>query len=130
MRFAFTCWAIEHASGRVTLTPLGVPELAVHATSLSAATEELALALDDKIARAHPRHLPRFAQAPAGELLPLEVAALPMGGERSTRRPLRLGAVLAPAQGPYVELRLPRADLRLWLSAGSPAQIRLAADTT
>src|SRR5437762_6171895 len=121
MRFAFKCWAIEHTSGRVTLTPLEVRELAVHATTLDAATDELALALDDKLSRLHPRHLPRYAHPPGGELFPLEVPVLP---SRDGRRTLRLGALLAPAQKPYVDVRLPRPGLRVWLPAGAAAQVR------
>ena len=81
MRFVFKCWSVEHTSGRVTLTPLDQPELAVHASSVAAATEELTLVLDDKIARMHPRQLPRYAHPPAGEAIVLEVPVLPAAAQ-------------------------------------------------
>ena len=49
MQFRFVCFVNRHASGRVTVTPLTLPGLAVHATSVERASEELVLALSDRI---------------------------------------------------------------------------------
>ena len=116
MRFSFKCQAIRHVSGRVTVTPLDFPELAVHAATVARAVEELTLALDDRMARAHPRRLVDLARASEGEAIELSVPALRVWGASSDeQRLLRVNAVLAPAHKPFVEIRSPRLDVRFWL---------------
>jgi ATP-dependent Clp protease ATP-binding subunit ClpC len=121
MRFVFRCLVRRHAGGRVTAFPLDFPELGVHAADLDQALEVLALALDDRISRAHPRRLPDFARPAAGELAVCEVPLLKVrGAERDVTRPLRLGAVVAPAHRPYTEVRAPRLGARFWVTSKQP----------
>ncbi len=133
MRFVFQCLAIRHASDRVTLAPLDFPALAVHATDLARATEELTLALDDRISRAHPRRLPEFARPASGQAA---VASVPgvlrvRGVEEDELRPLVMTTVIAPAHRPFTEVRAPRLGARFWVTERSPtpAAERLLAET-
>jgi hypothetical protein len=57
MKFRFRCFAIRHVRSRWTVIPLELPHLAIHGPSLERASEDLALAIDDRITRAHPRHV-------------------------------------------------------------------------
>jgi len=115
MNFRFQCWVQRHASGRVTLTPLALPDLAVHADTLEKATEELSLALDDQLTRVHPRRIPEFIAAPDGVLHTLEVPGIPIwGAEENTLAPLHVSAVVAPAHQSFTGMNAPRLDTHLW----------------
>ncbi len=115
MNFRFQCWVRRHVSGRVTLTPLSLPHLAVHADSLEKATEELTLALDDQLSRVHPRRVPEFIAPAAGTLQTIEVSGLPVWDvEGNTLAPLHLSAVVAPAHQSVTGLNVPRLDTHLW----------------
>ncbi|RKG73758.1 AAA family ATPase [Corallococcus terminator] len=116
MNFRFQCWVQRHASRRVTLTPLALPHLAVHAETLEKATEELTLALDDQLTRVHPRRVPEFIAASDGVLHTLEVQeALPIwGAESNTVAPLHFTAVVAPAHQSFIGLHAPRLGTHLW----------------
>ncbi|RKH18258.1 ATP-dependent Clp protease ATP-binding subunit [Corallococcus praedator] len=115
MNFRFQCWVQRHASRRVTLTPLALPHLAVHADSLEKATEELTLALDDQLTRVHPRRVPEFIAAPDGVLHTLEVPGIPVwGAEENTVSPLHFSAVVAPAHQSFTGLHTPRLGTHLW----------------
>src|SRR5687767_7050136 len=119
MEFRFHCFVVRHVSDRVTVTPLELPHLAVHSTSAERAGEDLALAIDDRIARAHPRLVANYARPGGGELVELSVQALPVWAAAVTEtRAVRVSAVVAPAHKPFVEVRAPKLDVRLWLSAG------------
>ncbi|RKH13980.1 ATP-dependent Clp protease ATP-binding subunit [Corallococcus sp. CA053C] len=115
MNFRFQCWVQRHASRRVTLTPLALPHLAVHADSLEKATEELTLALDDQLTRVHPRRVPEFIAASDGVLHTLEVPGIPVwGAEDNTVAPLHFTAVVAPAHQSFIGLHTPRLGTHLW----------------
>src|SRR5262245_23810421 len=115
MNLRFQCWVRRHASGRVTLTPLALPHLAVHADSLEKATEELTLALDDQLTRVHPRRVPEFIASTDGVLETLQLPALPVwGAEENTVASLALSVVTAPAHQSYTGLHAPRLDTHLW----------------
>ncbi|QSQ24802.1 ATP-dependent Clp protease ATP-binding subunit [Pyxidicoccus parkwayensis] len=115
MNFRFQCWVQRHASGRVTLTPLALPHLAVHADSLEKATEELTLALDDQLTRVHPRRVPEFIAASNGVLHTLEVPGIPVwGADDNTVSTLHFVAVVAPAHQSFTGLHAPRLDTHLW----------------
>jgi ATP-dependent Clp protease ATP-binding subunit ClpA len=131
LRFAFKCLAVRHVNRRVTLTPIDFPELAVHAADLERATEELVLALDDKISRAHPRRVVDYARPPAGDPLPVETPLIKVWtGYGETVAPLRVSGLRAPAHRPYVEFRAPRLDLRFWLADPKAAAVGFAAEVT
>ncbi|MCC6995137.1 MAG: ATP-dependent Clp protease ATP-binding subunit [Deltaproteobacteria bacterium] len=116
MQFRFVCFVNRHASGRVTVTPLTLPGLAVHATSVERASEELVLALSDRIERAHPRRIVEFVRSGEGELCELDVPALDIWGPRDSQQvSIKVAGVRAPAHKPFVELYLPRLETRLWL---------------
>ncbi|MCE9672867.1 AAA family ATPase [Myxococcus stipitatus] len=118
MNFRFQCWVQRHASGRVTLTPLTLPDLAVHADTLEKATEELTLALDDQLTRVHPRRVPEFIAPVGGVLHPVEVPAIPVwGAEENTLAPLAFTTVVAPAHQSYLGLHAPRLKTHLWFQA-------------
>ncbi|MFP2904910.1 ATP-dependent Clp protease ATP-binding subunit, partial [Pyxidicoccus sp. 3LFB2] len=120
MNFRFQCWMQRHASGRVTLTPLALPHLAVHADTLEKATEELSLALDDQLTRVHPRRVPEFIAAPDGVLHTLEVPGIPVwGAEENTVAPLHFSAVVAPAHQSFTGLSAPRLGTHLWFQGRS-----------
>jgi ATP-dependent Clp protease ATP-binding subunit ClpA len=109
--------AVRHVNRRVTLTPIDFPELAVHAADLEQATEELVLALDDKIARAHPRRVVDYARPAAGDLLPVETPIVKVWNSSGEQvAPLRISGLRAPAHRPYLEFRAPRLDLRFWIT--------------
>ena len=115
MNFRFQCWVQRHASRRVTLTPLALPHLAVHADSLEKATEELTLALDDQLTRVHPRRVPEFIAASDGVLHTLEVPGIPVwGAESNSVSPLHFTAVVAPTHQSFIGLHIPRLDTHLW----------------
>jgi ATP-dependent Clp protease ATP-binding subunit ClpA len=115
MNFRFQCWVQRHASGRVTLTPLALPRLAVHADSLEKATEELSLALDDQLSRVHPRRIPEFIAAQGGTLHPVQVPGIPVwGAEENTATPLPLVTVVAPTHQSFIGLHAPRLGTHLW----------------
>lgn len=119
MDFRIQCIATQHSSGRVTLAPLNLPALAYHASDLDRAEEDLTLAIDDRIGRAHPRHVSDYARPPHGELKSVWVDALTLwypGGNETV--PMRVNLVVSPAQKPFVEVRAPRLDLRVWLPGG------------
>jgi ATP-dependent Clp protease ATP-binding subunit ClpA len=106
---------VQHVSGRVTVTVVDQPDLSVHAASVAAAVEELTLALDDRIARAHPKRLFDLCRPSVAEPLALDVPVLRVrGAEEDERAPLRIHAVHAPAHRPFHEVRAPRLDTRLW----------------
>jgi len=116
MQFRFVCFVNRHASGRVTVTPLTLPGLAVHATSVERASEELVLALSDRIERAHPRRIVEFVRSGEGELVELEVPALDIWAARDSQLvSIKVAGVRAPAHKPFVELYMPRLETRLWL---------------
>jgi ATP-dependent Clp protease ATP-binding subunit ClpA len=120
MNFRFQCWVQRHASGRVTLTPLSLPHLAVHADSLEKATEELTLALDDQLTRIHPRRVPEFISATGGTPHALELRALPVWGEEENSvAPLSLFGVSAPTHQSYLGLNTPRLETQLWFQGKS-----------
>jgi ATP-dependent Clp protease ATP-binding subunit ClpA len=122
MRFTFRCQAIKHVTGRVTVVPLDYPELAVHAADVARAVEELTLALDDRISRAHPRRAATFGRPAAGEAITLRVPVLRVrGAEKDEVRELRVSAVVAPAHRPYTEVRVPRLGTRFWLQGKAVA---------
>ncbi|MEW5850848.1 MAG: AAA family ATPase [Myxococcota bacterium] len=118
MEFRFHCLVVRHASGRVTVLPMDMARFNVHALSLDKAMEDLQLALDDKLARVHPRHLGELPQPRETELLTLEPQVLPVWTPDGKQLlPLRVTALKRPAHGAYVEVRIPRVDLRLWFPA-------------
>lgn len=123
---SFKCLAVTHTSGRVTLTPLELPGFAVHAPSLEEARFELTLALDDRIGRSHPRHLWRYCNPGAGELISLHVPVLPVQDEEVVTAPLILNALESPAQAGHTEARLLSTDLRFWFKAKGPELIAAA----
>jgi ATP-dependent Clp protease ATP-binding subunit ClpA len=131
VRFAFKCLAVRHVNRRVTLTPIDFPDLAVHAVDLERATEELVLALDDKIARAHPRRVVEYARPAGGDPLPIEMPLVRVwDGHGETVAPLRVSGLRAPAHQPYLELRVPRLDLRFWLPDGKAGAPGFVAEAT
>jgi ATP-dependent Clp protease ATP-binding subunit ClpC len=131
LRFTFKCLAIRHVNRRVTLTPIDFPELAVHAADLDEATEELVLALDDKISRAHPRRVVNYARAGAGEPLPIETPLIKVWNAHGENvAALRISGLHAPAHRPYVEFRAPRLDLRFWLPDTKGAAASFVAEAT
>ncbi len=113
MKFSFLCTAVTHTSGRVTLSPVSLPDLAVHAATRDDALLELKLLLDDKLSRTHPRHLGRFCTPGEGERLDLalELGATPDSPPLS----LRLRALQRPAQGKRTEAQVLGTNLRYWL---------------
>jgi ATP-dependent Clp protease ATP-binding subunit ClpA len=116
VHFSFPCVVIRHASGRVTLTPIEHPELGVHSDSLDDARLDLSLALDDRIRRAHPRHLWRYAGGAEGEPATLPIAALPVWhGEISSRVPIPLLSWQRQGLNKMREVHLPQLDLRFWI---------------
>ena len=119
MDFRIQCFVTQHSSGRVTVAPLNLPALAYHAPDLDRAEEDLCLAIDDRIGRAHPRNVADYARPPHGELKSVWVDALTLwypGGSETV--PMRVNLVVSPAQKPFVEVRAPRLDLRVWLPGG------------
>jgi len=115
----------------VTLTPIDFPELAVHATDLEQATEELVLALDDRISRAHPRRVVDFARPAAGEPLTVEPPLIKVwSAYAETVAPLRISGLRAPAHRPYEEFRAPRLDLRFWLPDPKGGGVGFAIEAT
>ncbi len=118
MNFRFQCWLQRHVSGRVTLTPLALRRLAVHADSLEAATEELTLALDDQLSRIHPRRVPEFIAPAGGTLETVELPAIPVwGAEENHFAPLSLSAVVAPTLNAFLGLHAPRLDSHHWFQS-------------
>jgi ATP-dependent Clp protease ATP-binding subunit ClpC len=125
--FSFPCVVVRHTSGRVTLTPLEHPELAVHADSQDDAVLDLTLALDDRIRRAHPRHLWRYAGGAEGEPGALALTALPVWhGDSSSKTPVKLFAWKRQGLNKMQEVYLPRLDLRFWIAADAEPQEALA----
>jgi ATP-dependent Clp protease ATP-binding subunit ClpC len=115
VKLSFKCHIATHVSGRVTVTVVDLPELAVHASNVAAAVEELTLALDDRIARAHPRQLFDLCRPSAAEPVLLDVPVLRVrGAVADEAAPLRIYALHAPAHRPFTEVRAPRLDTRLW----------------
>lgn len=115
MNFRFQCWVQRHASGRVTLTPLSLPHLAVHADTVEKATEELTLALDDQLTRIHPRRVPEFIAATGATGRPLTVPAIPVWGElQNSLAPLTFLASVAPTHQSYVGLYTPKLETHWW----------------
>ncbi|MCU0687851.1 MAG: ATP-dependent Clp protease ATP-binding subunit, partial [Polyangiaceae bacterium] len=125
MQFRFHCLVVQHVSGRVTVTPVEHPELAVHAASLEDAKLDLTLAFDDRISRAHPRHLSRYASGAEGEELTLRVDALRVWyGDEHSLLSMRLPAWRRPALGALVEVHAPALRSRFWLpKAGDPLEL-------
>ena len=127
MKLSFKCLAVTHTSGRVTITPLELPDFAVHGPTLEAARFELTLALDDRISRSHPRHLWRFCNPGIGDLVTLQVPVLPVHGkEEPHKAPLILNALESPAQAGHTEARLLSTDLRFWFKAKGAELIKAA----
>ncbi|AKQ65154.1 ATP-dependent Clp protease ATP-binding subunit ClpA [Myxococcus hansupus] len=126
MNFRFQCWLQKHVSGRVTLTPLALRRLAVHADSLEAATEELTLALDDQLSRIHPRRVPEFIAPAGGTLETVELPALPVwGAEENHFAPLTLSTVVAPTLNAFLGLHAPRLDSHHWFQSKTlPAEVQ------
>lgn len=111
----------------MTITPLDLPALAYHGGSLESAEEDLCLAIDDRIGRAHPRHVAAYARNTRGELRSVSVDAMTVwhaGGQEVF--PMRMNLVVAAAHKPFVEVRSPRLDLRVWLPAGDDLMERAA----
>jgi ATP-dependent Clp protease ATP-binding subunit ClpA len=118
----FLCLAVTHTSGRVTLTPLELPDFAVHAATLEQARFELTLALDDKLSRTHPKHLWRFCRPGEGELRRLTLPLLPVQtGGKEEKVSLELDALEGPAHGGNTEVRLLAEELRYWFAAKGKA---------
>jgi ATP-dependent Clp protease ATP-binding subunit ClpC len=118
VKLSFKCLVVTHTSGRVTITPLELPSFAVHARTLEEARFELTLALDDRIGRSHPRHLWRYCNPGAGELVTLSVPVLPIHGKAEPHKaPLILNALESPAQAGHTEARLLSTELRYWFKA-------------
>ncbi|MFP2956951.1 AAA family ATPase [Myxococcus sp. 1LA] len=118
MNFRFQCWLQRHVSCRVTLTPLALRHLAVHAETLEAAVEELTLALDDQLSRVHPRRVPEFIRPAEGTLHALALPAIPVWGATETElAPLTLSTVVAPTLQSFVGLHAPRLETHLWFQA-------------
>ncbi len=127
MEFRVESLVTVHPSGRVTVTPLHLPALAYHAPSLEAAEEDLTLAIDDRITRAHPARVGDYARTPGATLAHAWVDAVTVWhAAGSAQRPMRLDLVVSPAQRPYVEVRSLRLDLRVWLPAGDDLVARAA----
>ena len=127
MEFRIQCLVTRHPSGRVTYEPLDLPQLAYHAPSVEAAEEDLSLAIDDRVTRAHPRRVTEFARGVRGELKSVFVDAITVWhGAGHEMAPMRLNLVVSPAQKPYVEVRSLRLDLRVWLPAGDDVLVRAA----
>ncbi|MDP1830291.1 MAG: AAA family ATPase [Archangium sp.] len=127
MKLSFKCLVVTHTSGRVTVTPLELPEFAVHGRTLEEARFELTLALDDRIGRSHPRHLWRYCNPGSGELVTLSVPVLPLHGEAAVEKaPLILHALESPAQAGHTEARLLSTELRFWFKAKGAALITAA----
>jgi ATP-dependent Clp protease ATP-binding subunit ClpA len=123
--------AVRHVNRRVTLTPIDFPELAVHAADLEQATEELVLALDDKISRAHPRRVVDYARPAAGDPVPVEISTVKVwNSSGEIVAPLRISGLRAPAHRPYLEFRAPRLDLRFWLADSKTDAAAFVADAT
>ncbi|MFO0624443.1 MAG: hypothetical protein U0325_02410 [Polyangiales bacterium] len=122
MRFRFPCLVIRHVSERVTVTPLDHPALTLHAPTLDEALEDLTLAFDDRITRAHPARVTAYAGAAEAAPVPHGLDLVPVwSGAGSPRHaPLRLTAFRRPAHSGFVEVQVPRLDLRLWLAADRP----------
>ncbi|QSQ14560.1 AAA family ATPase [Myxococcus landrumensis] len=115
MNFRFQCWVQRHASGRVTLTPLSLPHLSVHADTVEKATEELMLALDDQLTRIHPRRVPEFIAATGATARPMTVPLVPVwGAEQNSLAPLTFLGTVAPTHQSYVGLYLPRLETHWW----------------
>ncbi|HEU4534005.1 MAG TPA: AAA family ATPase, partial [Polyangiaceae bacterium] len=125
MQFRFHCLVVQHVSGRVTVTPVEHPELAVHAPSMEDATLDLTLAFDDRIGRAHPRHLSRYAGGAEGEAITVRADALRVWhGDGPALLSLRLPAWQRPALGGLVEVHVPGLRSRFWLpKAGDPLEL-------
>ncbi len=122
MNLRFLCLSVTHTSGRVTLTPLELPDFAVHAATFEQAKFELTLALDDKVSRAHPRHLWRFCRPGDGALLKLQLPLLPVQvGTKEEKVPLVLDVVEGPAHAGNTEVRLLADDLRFWFATKGKA---------
>jgi ATP-dependent Clp protease ATP-binding subunit ClpA len=100
----------------VTVTPLEHPELAVHAESVDDALLDLSLALDDRIRRAHPRHLWRFAGSGEGQSGKLSSPGLRVWhGTSSSAVDVSLVTWQRPALQRMREVYLPTLGLRFWL---------------
>lgn len=118
MKLRFQCLAITHTSGRVTLTPLNLPAMAVHAPTLEQATFELTLALDDKVSRAHPRHLWRYVRPGEGALVEVPVPLLPVQRASAVvTEPVTLAGIESGVHAGHREVRLPNGDLRFWFTS-------------
>jgi ATP-dependent Clp protease ATP-binding subunit ClpA len=127
MDFRYQCFVVRHVSDRVTIVPLALPRLALHADSRDRALEDLHLALDDRISRAHPRRVAEFVDTSHGTLADVVVDAIPVWNHGSVEnRPMRISVVVSPGHKPYVEVRSPRLDLRVWLPAGDDLLERAA----
>lgn len=122
MRFRFPCLVQRHVSERVTLTPLDHPELALHSPTLQEARQDLTLALDDRIARAHPSRVAAYVSSPEFDPLSLTLDAIPLWTRDGPTHaaPLRLSAVTRAAHGGFNEVHVPRVDLRLWIDRERP----------
>jgi ATP-dependent Clp protease ATP-binding subunit ClpC len=119
MEFLIQCLVTRHPSGRVTYTPLHLPTLAYHTTTPEGAEEDLALAINDRIERAHPGSVSNYAHPTHSELKTLYVDALTVWHAGGTDElPMRLNLVVSPARKPFVEIRSLHLDLRIWLPAG------------
>lgn len=100
----------------MTVTPLEHPELAVHAESVDDALLDLSLALDDRIRRAHPRHLWRFAGSGEGQSGKLSSPGLRVWhGTSSSAVDVSLVTWQRPALQRMREVYLPTLGLRFWL---------------
>jgi ATP-dependent Clp protease ATP-binding subunit ClpC len=127
MRFSYRCLVAKRAGGACVVHPLAIEGWAVAAASAERAIDELSLAVDDAISRAHPRRVASWARATTGNLVELELPVLPVWGAKETeRRPLSLSVVLAPAHRPYVEAFAPRLGVRFWLEGGEDVFERAA----
>ncbi|MBL8683153.1 MAG: AAA family ATPase [Myxococcales bacterium] len=118
----------KRGGGASVVVPLALDGWTVVAPSAERALEELSLAADDAISRAHPGLVSQWTRSGDGELVELELPVLPVWNAHDReRRPLSLSVVLAPAHRPYVEAFAPRLGVRFWLEGGEDVFERAAA---
>lgn len=127
MRFVFRCLVAGRPGGAKLLLPLQHPELNVVSSREDDALSELALVLDDRLTRVHPRELARWHHSDASELVELDLPVLDVWTAQGTReQALTLSVVITPVQAPYVEVYAPRLEIRYWIIANEDVGERAA----